>query len=80
LIQETSEKKLFHLISTEAQQILLSRLNEEAQHKLNLSRITISEFLDLKFGPYCLILKAVIYGYKDLELISSRWSYCVCTP
>ena len=31
--------------------ILLSRINEEAWHKLDLSRSTISKFLDLKFSP-----------------------------
>ena len=37
---------------TQARQILLSRINGEAQHKLDLSRSTISGFPNLKFGSW----------------------------
>ena len=77
----------------QAPQILLSKINGEARHKLDLARSTISEFPDMKFGPWWLgwlgflflqpksyirlILKVFIHKNRDLELIYFVRSYCV---
>ena len=71
MIQETSDEKLFHWVSTQTQQKLPSKFNGEARHKLDLSRCAILEFSDLKFGTCWLGWLGFLFSqpYSYIKLI-----------